>query len=112
MTVYPSALILLHDPHAHIEENTCRSAVNLLQASRSILKLLYLAESTTSHDLSLLDYFCSVSSHEEFLVVALTTLQFAWFMAGRSLTRFWKVAIEAEASEEVANFRREVEYIA
>ncbi|KZV77049.1 hypothetical protein PENSPDRAFT_645787 [Peniophora sp. CONT] len=88
------ALIILHDPHAYVERTTCQSAANLLRASRAILELLCEAEST-SFDLGLLDYFCS----------------YAWYIAGRSLTRFWQAAIIAQAHEQVRAFGADVEYI-
>ena len=54
-----SAIILLHDPYAHIYSPGCVSAFKILEASRSILELIY-AVCSTSFDVSLVDSFCSV----------------------------------------------------
>ncbi len=54
-----SAIILLHDPYAHIYNPGCVSAFKILDASRHILELIY-AVCSTSFDISLLDFFCSV----------------------------------------------------
>lgn len=105
------ALIILHDPHAYVERTTCQSAANLLRASRAILELLCEAEST-SFDLGLLDYFCSVRfSCEVIIKLDSTIVQYAWYIAGRSLTRFWQAAIIAQAHEQVRAFGADVEYI-
>lgn len=57
--VFISAIILLHDPYAHITSPGCVSAFKILEASRNILELIY-AVCSTSFDISLLDFFCSV----------------------------------------------------
>jgi hypothetical protein len=54
-----SAVILLHDPHAHVYSPGCVSAFKILEASRNILDLIYTLRST-SFDATLLDYFCAV----------------------------------------------------
>ncbi|KAI0321371.1 hypothetical protein OF83DRAFT_1100041 [Amylostereum chailletii] len=54
------ALIMLHDPHAHIERPTCISAFKLLESARAILDLIYAVRSS-SYDITLLDFFCPVS---------------------------------------------------
>jgi len=89
------ALILLHDPQAHIEQSACSSTQRLLYASRTILKFIYDVQSS-SFDARRLDCFCFL----------------AWFMAGRSLTRFWQVAQQVDAQDQMNVFRTEVEYIA
>jgi hypothetical protein len=50
-----SAIILLHDLHSP----GCVSAFKILEASRNILELIY-AVCSTSFDVSLVDFFCSV----------------------------------------------------
>ncbi|KAI0051666.1 hypothetical protein FA95DRAFT_1511617 [Auriscalpium vulgare] len=89
------AIILLHDPHAHVDSAGCVSAFKILEAARGILDLVYAVRST-SYDISLLDNFCA----------------FAWFMAGRVLVRFWHAAQEAKSDEQIITLRAEVEYIA
>ena len=54
-----SAIILLHDPYAHVHSPGCVSAFRILEASRSILDLIYIVRST-SFDITLLDPFCAV----------------------------------------------------
>ena len=54
-----SAIILLHDPYAHIYSPGCVSAFKILEASRNILELIY-AVCSTSFDVSLVDFFCAV----------------------------------------------------
>ena len=54
------AIILLHDAHAHVNSPLCVSAYRILEASRAILDLIYVVRST-SYNIVLLDYFCSVS---------------------------------------------------
>jgi hypothetical protein len=88
------AIILLHDPYAHIYNPGCVSAFKILNASRSILELIY-AVWSTSFDVSLLDFFCA----------------FSWFMAGRVLGRFWQAAQDANCAEQILTLRTEVEYI-
>ena len=58
MFIY-SAIILLHDPYAHIYSPGCVSAFKILDASRNVLGLIY-AVCSTSFDISLLDFFCAV----------------------------------------------------
>jgi hypothetical protein len=58
MFIY-SAIILLHDPYAHIHSPGCVSAFKILEASRNILELIY-AVCSTSFDVSLVDVFCAV----------------------------------------------------
>ncbi|KAI0068330.1 hypothetical protein BV25DRAFT_563442 [Artomyces pyxidatus] len=89
------ALILLHDPHAHVDAAGCVSAFKILEAARAILDLIYIVRST-SYDITLLDTFCT----------------FCWFMAGRVLVRFWHAAQEAKSEDQVITLRAEVEYIA
>ncbi|KAF8507193.1 hypothetical protein F5888DRAFT_1602133 [Russula emetica] len=88
------AIILLHDPYAHIHSAGCVSAFKILEASRNILELIY-AVCSTSFDVTLLDFFCT----------------FAWFMAGRVLGRFWQAALDANSAEQVLTLCAEVEYI-
>lgn len=57
--LFISAIILLHDPYAHIYSPGCVSAFKILEASRHILDLIY-AVCSTSFDVSLLDFFCPV----------------------------------------------------
>jgi hypothetical protein len=54
-----SAIILLHDPHAHVQSPGCVSAFKILEASRAVLDLIYAVRST-SFDVTLLDFFCAV----------------------------------------------------
>jgi len=54
-----SAIILLHDPYAHVSHPGCVSAFRILEASRSVLDLIYIVRST-SFDITLLDFFCAV----------------------------------------------------
>ncbi|KAA1467928.1 hypothetical protein DENSPDRAFT_833103 [Dentipellis sp. KUC8613] len=89
------AIILLHDPHAHVGSAGCMSAYKILEAARAILDLIYAVQST-SYDITLLDYFCA----------------FCWFMAGRVLVRFWHAAQDAKSEEQMLTLRAEVEYIA
>ncbi|TFY75169.1 hypothetical protein EWM64_g8842 [Hericium alpestre] len=89
------AIILLHDPHAHVGSAGCMSAFKILEAARAVLDLIYAVQST-SYDITLLDYFCA----------------FCWFMAGRVLVRFWHAAQEAKSEEQTITLRAEVEYIA
>jgi hypothetical protein len=58
MFIY-SAIILLHDPYAHVHSPGCVSAYKILEASRNILELIY-AVYSTSFDVSLVDTFCGV----------------------------------------------------
>lgn len=58
MFIY-SAIILLHDPYAHVSHPGCVSAFRILEASRSVLDLIYIVRST-SFDITLLDFFCAV----------------------------------------------------
>jgi len=88
------AIILLHDPHAHVYSPGCVSAFKILEASRGILDLIYTVRST-SFDITLLDFFCA----------------FSWFMAGRVLVRFWQAAQEANSDEQILTLHAEVEYI-
>ncbi|KAI9513029.1 hypothetical protein F5148DRAFT_462319 [Russula earlei] len=88
------AIILLHDPYAHVYSPGCVSAFKILEASRSVLDLIYAVRST-SFDITLLDFFCA----------------FSWFMAGRVLVRFWHAAQEANSEEQTLTLRAEVEYI-
>lgn len=57
--IYYRAIILLHDPHAHVHHPGCVSAFKILEASRNILNLIY-AVLSTSYDVTLLDSFCAV----------------------------------------------------
>jgi len=88
------AIILLHDPYAHVYSPGCVSAFKILEASRRILDLIYTVRST-SFDITLLYFFCA----------------FSWFMAGRVLVRFWQAAQDANSEEQVLTLRAEVEYI-
>ncbi|KAH8982587.1 hypothetical protein EDB92DRAFT_1893745 [Lactarius akahatsu] len=88
------AIILLHDPHAHVKSPGCVSAFKILEASRAVLDLIYAVRST-SFDVTLLDFFCA----------------FCWFRAGRVLVRFWQAAQQANSKEQTLTLRSEVEYI-
>lgn len=88
------AIILLHDPHAHVTSPGCVSAFKILEASRAVLNLIYAVRST-SFDVTLLDFFCA----------------FCWFRAGRVLVRFWQAAQQANSKEQTLTLRSEVEYI-
>ncbi|KAH9984661.1 hypothetical protein BJV74DRAFT_848132 [Russula compacta] len=88
------AIILMHDPHAHVHHPGCVSAFKILEASRNILNLIY-AVLSTSYDVTLLDSFCA----------------FSWFMAGRVLVRFWQAAQDANSEDQTLTLRAEVEYI-
>jgi hypothetical protein len=54
-----SAIILLHDPYAHVRSPGCVSAFRILEASRNVLDLIHIVCST-SFDITLLDFFCAV----------------------------------------------------
>lgn len=88
------AIILLHDPHAHVKSPCCVSAFKILEASRAVLDLIYAVRST-SFDVTLLDFFCA----------------FCWFMAGRVLVRFWQAAQQANSKEQTLTLHSEVDYI-
>ncbi|KZV75415.1 hypothetical protein PENSPDRAFT_89785 [Peniophora sp. CONT] len=90
------ALIQMHDPHAHMTSMTCLSSQRLLHSSRGILKLLCDAQSVPGHDTVLLDCF----------------IFFAWFMAGRTLTRFWQVASQVKSEEQMGILKAETQHIA
>ncbi|KAI0271386.1 hypothetical protein BC834DRAFT_818707 [Gloeopeniophorella convolvens] len=93
-TIPNLAIILLHDPHAHVYSPGCVSAFKILEASRGILDLIHAVRST-SFDITLLDFFCA----------------FSWFMAGRVLIRFLQAALDAKSEEQSLTLRAEVEYI-
>ncbi|KAI0257655.1 hypothetical protein BJV78DRAFT_1116422 [Lactifluus subvellereus] len=88
------AVILLHDPHAHVSCPGCVSAFKILEASRSVLDLVYAVRST-SFDITLLDVFCAC----------------CWFIAGKVLVRFWQAAQDANSEEQTLALRAQVEYI-
>ncbi|KAI0028073.1 hypothetical protein K488DRAFT_28114, partial [Vararia minispora EC-137] len=88
------ALMILHDPHAHIETMACFSSQRLLSSSRAIFRHL-LTVLNTDINTVVLDQFAF----------------FAWFMAGKTLTRFWQVAIRLNACDQVEIFRAEVQQI-
>ncbi|KZT05881.1 uncharacterized protein LAESUDRAFT_726455 [Laetiporus sulphureus 93-53] len=88
------AEILLHEPHAVVGRSTCTSSCKILHASRAILDLLYNVYST-SYDVSLLGLFPMM----------------CWFMAGRVLVRFLRVAIDCGSEETCATLRAEVDFI-
>src|SRR6266850_2119008 len=97
MFIY-SAIILLHDPYAHVHSPGCVSAFRILEASRNVLDLIHIVCST-SFDITLLDFFCAV---RHFCRVFLADhwrnfRQFSWFMAGRVLVRFWQAAQDAKS---------------
>jgi hypothetical protein len=54
-----SAIIMLHDPYAHVHSPGCVSAFRILEASRHVLDLIHTVRST-SFDITLLDFFCAV----------------------------------------------------
>ncbi|TFK77005.1 hypothetical protein BDN72DRAFT_754042 [Pluteus cervinus] len=86
--------IILHDPHAEVQQSGCLSALKILTAARAILDLIYVVWST-SYDITLLDSFCT----------------FCWFVAGRVLVRFLQAAIDANSHEQVATLRAEVDFV-
>ncbi|KAH9920606.1 uncharacterized protein B0H18DRAFT_1023541 [Fomitopsis serialis] len=88
------AIILLHEAHAHIESETCPSSLRILTAARGILNLMY-DVCATSYNLSLLGQF----------VVA------AWFMAGRVLIRFLRIAVPSNATQHTATLIAELDFI-
>ncbi|KDQ63649.1 hypothetical protein JAAARDRAFT_148211 [Jaapia argillacea MUCL 33604] len=85
------AIILLHEPHAMVENAACISACKILAAARDILNLIY-AITATSYDISLLDIFVT----------------FSWFMAGRVLARFLQAAQSANGQEHIATLSAEI----
>jgi len=109
-----SAVILLHDPYAHVHSPGCVSAFRILEASRSILDLIYIVRST-SFDITLLDPFCAVRylplKDPPFRITDLNFGQFSWYMAGRVLVRFCQAAQDANSEEQTLTLRAEVEYI-
>ncbi|KAL5535512.1 hypothetical protein ACEPAF_3606 [Sanghuangporus sanghuang] len=88
------AKILLHEPHVDLQRRGCISAQRILEAARAILDQLY-AIWSTSFDLTLLENFCC----------------FAFFMAGRVLTRFMRQAKESGNQIQGQAVRTELEYI-
>jgi hypothetical protein len=60
LTTKYSATVVLHDPHADVQQSGCISALKILTAARGILDLIY-SICSTSYDITLLDSFCSVS---------------------------------------------------
>lgn len=60
LTINFSATVVLHDPHAEVQQSGCISALKILTAARGILDLIY-SICSTSYDITLLDSFCSVS---------------------------------------------------
>ncbi|EJD03967.1 uncharacterized protein FOMMEDRAFT_19284 [Fomitiporia mediterranea MF3/22] len=88
------AKILLHDPHVDLKRKGCVSAQRILEAARAILDQLY-AIWATSFDLTLLDNFCC----------------FAFFMAGRVLSRILHEAKQRGDQVQSQTVRTELEYI-
>ncbi|CCL99564.1 uncharacterized protein FIBRA_01582 [Fibroporia radiculosa] len=86
--------ILLHEPHAIVGRDSCRSSCRILQAARAILELLY-SICATSYDLQLLGLFPVM----------------CWFMAGRVLVRFLRAAIDSNSEEMTTAVRSEVDFI-
>ncbi|KAI0931896.1 hypothetical protein AcW1_000826 [Taiwanofungus camphoratus] len=86
--------ILLHESHAVVGKSTCSSSCKILDAARAILDLLYNV-CATSYDLSLLGLFPMI----------------CWFMAGRVLVRFLRVAIDVNSEELSSTLRVEVAFI-
>jgi hypothetical protein len=107
-----SATILLHNPHAHVSSPGCVSAFKILEASRSILDLIYAVRST-SFDITLLDFFCAVRFllRAIFRIADVNLRQFCWFTAGRVLIRFWKATQDANSEEQSLSLRAQVAYI-
>ncbi|KAJ8521445.1 hypothetical protein ONZ45_g1856 [Pleurotus djamor] len=99
-TLYTASLmphcanIILHDPHADVQQRGCVSALRILASARSILDLIHCLWAT-SFDITLLEPFCV----------------FSWFIAGRVLVRFLKAAQDAEILEQAATLSRELDYI-
>ncbi|KAH9840158.1 uncharacterized protein C8Q71DRAFT_746053 [Rhodofomes roseus] len=71
-TIAHLAVILLHETHAHIESKTCHSSLNILNAARGILNLMY-DVCATSYNLSLLGQFVVVSSARQSRLGLLTS---------------------------------------
>ena len=94
MFSFPSAFILLHDPHADPSSPTCKSAEKLLNAARAILDLVCIL-CATSFDITLLDPVAS----------------FAWFLAARVFVRFLKARLDGRRRAEAIGLRNELEVI-
>ncbi|RDB28416.1 hypothetical protein Hypma_015426 [Hypsizygus marmoreus] len=88
------ATIVLHDPHADVQQSGCISALKILTAARAILDLIYSVWST-SFDISLLDSFCS----------------FCWFVGGRVLVRFLQAALDAKSMDQISTLRAELDFV-
>ncbi|PCH33848.1 hypothetical protein WOLCODRAFT_94323 [Wolfiporia cocos MD-104 SS10] len=88
------AEILLHEPHAVVGQSTCTSSCKILSASRQILDMVYII-SSTSYDLPLLGLSPII----------------CWFMAGRVLVRFLRVAIDCNSEEMCNTLRQEVNFL-
>ncbi|PFH54567.1 hypothetical protein AMATHDRAFT_78225 [Amanita thiersii Skay4041] len=88
------ASIILHDPHADVQQSGCISALKILTAARAILDLTY-SVCSTSYDITLLDTFCS----------------FCWFSAGRVLIRFLGAVQDANNHEQATTLQTEIEFI-
>ncbi|KIO22777.1 hypothetical protein M407DRAFT_245046 [Tulasnella calospora MUT 4182] len=85
------AMIQLHDPHAQLHSPNDYSAMQMLDATRAILDLIYKLCGTT-YDLIYMDHGCS----------------FCWFVAGAAVIRFLKVKMDAKDKEEVARLEQEL----
>ncbi|GBE77868.1 hypothetical protein SCP_0107500 [Sparassis crispa] len=94
LTASHLAQILLHETHAIVGRSTCVSSRKILTSARAILDLLH-GVSSTSYDLSLLGIFPMI----------------CWYMAGRILVRFMRVAIELKVKEQCDILRAEIDYI-
>ena len=55
-----SCMILLHDPHADVQNSGCMSALRTPTAARDILDLIHALRST-SYDITLVDIPCTVT---------------------------------------------------
>ena len=88
------SIIMLHDPHGDVASSTCLSAQKMLSAARAILDLIYKVCST-SFDLLYLEHAGT----------------FCWFLAGATIIRFLKVAINAGDAVEASRMKQEISVI-
>jgi len=89
-----TAMILLHDPHAQLENPQCTSTAQIMTAVQAILALIYKICST-SFDLLHLDHASSL----------------CWFIAGAALVRMIKAQMSIGHMEEAARMQQELQVI-
>jgi hypothetical protein len=107
-----SCIILLHEPHADVRKSGCMSALRLLTAARDILDLIYALHST-SYDITLMDFSCTVISWFQSCYVcdADWQIQSAWYMSGRILAQFLQVALESDSQEQISTLSTELGFV-